>query len=116
MQLTGVLQGSLLLHPSQSGLGEAEGDQAVGQGWAFPPSRDHSVGSLCARVPVWTERDNLSLFFPTPPNSRVSDLHSCLKALAVRSCFFSLLFIGLCVCVRACVCVCVCVCETLGHI
>ena len=79
----------------------------------FPPSRDHSVGSLCARVPMWTERGNLSLFYPTPPNSQVSDLHSCLKALAVHS-FFSLLFIGVGVCV--CVCVCVCVLDAQSYL
>ena len=62
MQLTDVLQGSLPLHPSHGGLGEAESDQAVGQGWAISSQQGPLCGeSLCQSSYVDRERQSQPL-------------------------------------------------------
>ena len=100
MQLTDVLRvPSLSIHPRVGW-----GMQRVTRQWAgagpFPPSRDHSVGRLCARVPVWTERDNLRLF--SHP-SQFTGVRSAFLS-AGSSCSLLLLLFA----VHRCVCVCVC--------
>ena len=102
MQLTDVLQGSLPLHPSHGGLGEAESDQAVGQGWAISSQQGPLCGeSLCQSSYVDRERQSQPLL--SHP-SQFTGVRSAFLSEG-SSCSLLLLFA-----VHRCVCVCVCVC------